>query len=360
LGEEKMPFYQHIDASKVEGARIAQRLLTLRKQLSKEIPQRFLNENLLLATWNIREFDSKAYGDRISESFYYIAEIIDCFDLVAVQEIRKDLKGLKKLMRILGGYWKYIITDVTKGSKGNKERMAFLYDSRKVRFGGLAGELVLPPVKDEHGILQPVSQLARTPFMCGFTAGWTQFILTTVHILYGKSKAETPERIEEIRQLSQFLKERTEDKTAWSRNLILLGDFNIFKSGNKTMKAIEDADFFIPDKIKKLPSNAPKNKHYDQIAFRIRQGRLGTTGQAGVFDFYKTVFRDQDQELYIPDMGERYFKNSKNKLRNAKSQKSYYKTYWRTHQMSDHLPMWVELKIDYSDQYLERKLAPSG
>jgi hypothetical protein len=32
-------------------------------------------------------------------------------------------------------------------------------------------------------------------------------------------------------------------------------------------------------------------------------------------------------------------------------------TYWRTFQMSDHLPMWVELKIDYSDDYLARKLA---
>jgi len=35
---------------------------------------------------------------------------------------------------------------------------------------------------------------------------------------------------------------------------------------------------------------------------------------------------------------------------------SYYLTKWRTFQMSDHLPLWVELKIDFSDQYLERVL----
>jgi hypothetical protein len=37
----------------------------------------------------------------------------------------------------------------------------------------------------------------------------------------------------------------------------------------------------------------------------------------------------------------------------------YYRTYWRTHQMSDHLPMWVELRIDYSDEYLAYKLGKS-
>ena len=28
---------------------------------------------------------------------------------------------------------------------------------------------------------------------------------------------------------------------------------------------------------------------------------------------------------------------------------------WRTFQMSDHLPLWVELKIDFSDQYLKKQ-----
>jgi hypothetical protein len=28
---------------------------------------------------------------------------------------------------------------------------------------------------------------------------------------------------------------------------------------------------------------------------------------------------------------------------------------WRTFQMSDHLPLWVELKINFSDQYLKKQ-----
>lgn len=76
-----------------------------------------------------------------------------------------DLRALDRLQSILGGWWKYIVTDVTEGTAGNRERLAYLYDSRKVTFGGLAGELVLPPSKKDD-----VLQFARTPFLCGFKA----------------------------------------------------------------------------------------------------------------------------------------------------------------------------------------------
>ncbi len=350
-----MPSYQDIDPTTPEGQRTVERLLALRQSLDCRIPKRTLNETLLLATWNIREFDGPAYGERMPEAFYYIAEVIARFDLVAIQEVRKDLKALRRLMEILGGHWKYIVTDVTEGRRGNKERTAFLYDSRKVSFGGLAGEIVLPPIETRGKPDKPVTQIARTPFICGFSAGWTRFMLATVHILFGKQKKDDPERVAEIRHIAQFLKKRSEDKTAWAHNLILLGDFNIFKPEDVTMKALTDAGFEVPEKIQKLPSNIPRNKHYDQIAFRVREDRFGATGKAGVFDYYKTVYREEDREIYIPNMGDAYNVTSKGKPRTPAGKKLYYKTYWRTHQMSDHLPMWVELKIDFSDEYLQRK-----
>ncbi|MFT4155249.1 hypothetical protein [Parafilimonas sp.] len=201
-----MPSYQNIDPRTPNGKRTIERLLKLRTRLSGEIPQKQLEKNLLIASWNIREFDSPAYGDRAEEAYYYIAEVISKFDIIAIQEVRQDLKALKKLIRILGGYWEYIVTDVTEGRQGNQERLAFVFDTRKVKFGGLAGEVVLPPfeTKDpETGqtIYQPVKQLARTPYMCGFKAGWTDFILSTVHILYGTSVANDPGRIAEIKNI---------------------------------------------------------------------------------------------------------------------------------------------------------------
>jgi endonuclease/exonuclease/phosphatase family metal-dependent hydrolase len=284
-----MPFYRNIDPGNEVGQRILERLLALREHLDREIPARSLDETLLLATWNIREFDSLAYGKRLPEAFYYIAEIIARFDLVAIQEVRKDLKPLETLLEILGGSWKYIASDVTEGSQGNEERIAFLYDSRKVNFKGIAGELVLPPIKlkdeDNKTIYQPVPQFARTPLICGFTAGWTRFMLCSVHILYGEGIKNDPRRIEEIRQVAQFLRKRTLDQYAWARNLILLGDFNIFDPSDETMNAILDAGFIIPEEFRELKSSASKEKSFDQIAFRVRQDSLTATGKAGVFDF---------------------------------------------------------------------------
>lgn len=117
-----MPFYQNIRTNTKAGKRTLTRLLQLREKLQTEIPRKQLESNLLLATWNIREFDSPAYGPRVEESFYYIAEVISHFDLVAVQEVREDLQALKKLMGLLGGNWQYVITDITEGKQGNGER----------------------------------------------------------------------------------------------------------------------------------------------------------------------------------------------------------------------------------------------
>ena len=60
---------------------------------------------------------------------------------VAVQELRQSLYPLQRLQRILGSWWDFIVTDVTLGTSGNSERMAYLYDRRKGSFTGLAAEL---------------------------------------------------------------------------------------------------------------------------------------------------------------------------------------------------------------------------
>jgi len=352
-----MPFYNAIDTNTPEGKRTVDRLLKLSEGLG-EIPVKTVDQTLLLATWNIRDFDKPAYGERSDEAIYYIAEIISRFDLVAIQEVYKDLTGLKRVLRVLGDYWKYIVTDVTEGRQGNKERMTFVYDSRKVSFGGLAGELTLPPVKVD-GELVPAEQVWRTPFVCGFRAGWSRFMLASVHILWGKGKStklkEPADRVKEIRKVAQFLKKRTNDKTAWSQNLILLGDFNIFTTEGAAFNELLKAKFEVPDELVDFCTNAKGNRQYDQIAFRVQKERLGTTGKAGVVNFFDYVFREQDESLYIEQMGDAYHEKTNGNLRNAREKSTYFNTYWRTHQMSDHLPLWVELKIDYSQQYLERK-----
>lgn len=350
-----MPTYYRL-RREPNSARIMDGLERLRAQLDAEVPEKTLESTMLLATWNIREFDSPAYGPRTPDSYYFIAEILSRFDIVAVQEVRRDISALKQVVKLMGWPWKYIVTDTTEGSPGNDERLAFVYDTRKVHSDGLAGELVLPPVETkENGktVYKPVSQIARTPFTAGFKAGWTNFQLATVHIVYGEAEADDPPRVEEIRQVAKFLADRADEPGRWSANLVLLGDFNIFATTDATMKAITDNGWVVPAPLQAIPgSNVPKDKHYDQIAFRPDPHWFDTAGHAGVFDFYESVFRDDDQTAYIPDMGAAYEKNSKGEARDDKGKHQYFHTYWRTFQMSDHLPMWLELKIDYSAEYL--------
>jgi endonuclease/exonuclease/phosphatase family metal-dependent hydrolase len=356
-----MPFYYAIRSIKDEAVRrrTAEGLLRLQKQLDAEVPSRTVTETLLLATWNIREFDSSKFGFRGPESLHYIAEIISRFDLVAIQEVREDLSALDEVQRMLGGWWKYIVTDVTVGTGGNGERMAFIYDSRKVSFGGVAGEIVLPPKKDI-----PTLQFSRTPFMCGFRAGWVKFNLCTVHIYYGKAVAEDRNRLREIATLAQFLAQKVEPpkqparpqgeatavKNTSGENLVLLGDFNIFSREDKTFKALTDAGFEIPRPLREVPgSNLGQSKHFDQIAFLCRSDRFESAGQAGVFNYSSAVFRDEDEAGYAAEMAEGYAKQQ------TERKKSNYYKQWRTFQMSDHLLLWCALRIDFSREYLERQ-----
>jgi len=242
-------------------------------------------------------------------------------------------------MDILGGSWDYLLTDVTAGVQGNLERMAFVFDTRKVRFGGLAGEVVIPPVKKGT----PSGQFARTPFMVGFRTGWFKFTICTTHIYYGKSVKDDPQRIAEIRQLAKHLAEAVAEDNAWAKNMILLGDFNIFGVKDETFKALTEPGFQIHPNLLGVGSNVDQSKHFDQIAFIAPdlQDRLEDCN-AGVFNFYKHVYREDQAEVYGPDVP----KTKAGKPGRFKD--------WRTFQMSDHLPMWIELRVDFSREYIRR------
>ncbi|HCR49316.1 MAG TPA: endonuclease/exonuclease/phosphatase [Bacteroidetes bacterium] len=358
-----MPFYQNLHPERDQtDKRIVENLIRLRGALRKtDIPGRSLNDTLLVATWNLRDFDKPSFGFRSKEAFYYIAEIIARFDLVAIQEVYKDLTALNEVMRILGSDWDYIFTDATEGAQGNGECIAFVFDKRKVVFGGLAGELVIPP---EDNKLVP--QFWRTPLICGFRAGWAKFMICSVHILWGKTQGSKPppERIEEITRLAQFLKKRTEDKTAWARKLILLGDFNIGKHGDATYKPLEEAGFIVPEHLKEVYTNITRDKQYDQILFRQLEDSLEFI-KGGTFDYFEHVFREEDEPAYAAEIEAYRSKRTKSEPNDNpetsesedKKRLAYYRK-WRTYQMSDHLPLWVAFRIDFSDEYLERKLKP--
>lgn len=130
-------------------------IVRLRRRLDEvNVPPRRTDYNFIVGTWNIRSLGG--YFDRWTENagspkrnlrdLALIAEVIRRFDVVAVQEIKCNTTALRLLAdRFLAPHWSVMMSDVTAGDRGNTERAAYLYDTRRVRPSGLAGEIVLPP-----------------------------------------------------------------------------------------------------------------------------------------------------------------------------------------------------------------------
>ncbi len=356
--------------------RCAERLRAMRASLAP-LHARRSPTSLLLATWNIRDFDSNkfGYGPRLTESFYYLAEIAGCFDLIALQEVNRDLAALERLVRILGRQWDYIVTDATEGAGGNGERMAFLFRSDKVWFRKIAGEVVLPdgqlvvspkavkPPKDEEATTSVDTedarqQFARTPFLVAFQSSWFRFSLCTVQIYYGRdSGAKLKRRIAEIEQLVQFFANRQDREAkdaasgAQAENYILLGDFNVVSPEHQTMTALQSHGFTVPDAISGRKVRADGDHFYDQIAVRVLDPRFRVV-TGGIVDMYADVFRDteEDRSIYAPLMPA---EDPEEEGEKEATREGLYRK-WRTWQMSDHAPLWVEIETDFTDDYLER------
>ncbi|MBX3069471.1 MAG: endonuclease/exonuclease/phosphatase family protein [Thermomicrobiales bacterium] len=368
-----------------DAKRAAQRLRRMRRDL-QSLRKRKSDSTLLLATWNIRDFDSNEFkqGPRLPETFFYIAEIISCFDLVALQEVNRDLSALERVMEILGSEWQFIATDTTEGVSGNGERMAFVYNTEKVRFRNIAGEIVLPngqlivsPKRTgdagtarglegaenaaietaiDSGLKEAEYQFARTPFVVSFESGWFRFNLCTVHIYYGSASGKPlRRRIDEIRRLVKFMAERQDrenrpfaNNPTAGENYILLGDFNVVSPKHETMEALRDRGFVVPPAIDGDKVRTPEDHFYDQIAVRVSEPSFRViTG--GMVDMYKSVFRANptDMRLYAS-----WMPPPTEKEKDLTEDQRYRQ--WRTWQMSDHRPLWIEIDTDYANQYLEQ------
>jgi endonuclease/exonuclease/phosphatase family metal-dependent hydrolase len=309
-------------------------LARLRSALDEAVPAKALDRNLLIATWNVRAFGGltekweSAVDDspkRDLHSLLCIAEIVSRFDVVAVQEAKDDLKALRHLIHLLGPYWGLSLTDVTEGAPGNSERMAFLFDTRRVQLSGLACEIVVP--QEQLGPIESDAlqrQFARTPYAVSFRSGEKTFILVTLHVLYGENEEE---RLPEIRAIAEWLAHWARDINSWDHNLIALGDFNIDRRGDSLHDAFVSTGLDIPADLQDAPrtifSDPQKpelNKFYDQIAwFTGRNGLPALSlrySKGGYFDFTKSALASR--ELTKIELS------------------------WR---ISDHYPLWAEFSM---------------
>jgi endonuclease/exonuclease/phosphatase family metal-dependent hydrolase len=312
---------------------VAQGLKVLRERIGRaKIPPSILDETLNIATWNIREFGKMHKRKRRSEAaIHYIAEVLYQFDLIAIVELRDDLTDLNRVMKILGPYWRAVFSDFNTDPAGNRERIAYLYDKRAVVFTGLAAEANPPRQKDQaSGEYKSEISWWRSPFMASFSAGNFDFILLTAHIRWGDSEAS---RLPELKLLAEWVDNRRQEKYVEDKDIIVMGDFNIPQIDDELYRAITSKGLEIPNALrgKVHGSNLARDKRYDQILhYRRYTKTLKDVG--GVLDFYCNDWRALFPEEHYPNMDKTGF----------------------TFEMSDHLPLWVQLDTWIEDEQLEQ------
>lgn len=304
---------------------IAKGLLALKKRIkAAKVPSSKLDETINVAVWNIREFGKKP---RTDAAIHYIAEILGQFDLIALVELRDDLKDLGRTLTYLGSSWDIVYSDWIEDDGGNAERTGFLYDKRAVTFNGLAAEVDAPRQKKATEYLANQS-FWRAPYLCSFRAGNFDFLALATHSRWGDS---TKGREAELQMLADWIKKRSTAEGLEDTDLIVMGDFNIPKINDRLFNALTSCGLMIPDVLRELKSgdlavggsNLGKDARYDQILHMPTHEKRFSNG-GGVVDFLG------DDQALINTLfpGANYTRDQ------------------FTYQLSDHFPVWVQINTD--------------
>lgn len=280
------------------------------------LPER-RNDSVVIGTFNIRKLGS--VDNRSKDAWSFLARIAERFDLLAVQEVMDDLEGLRHLRVALGKDYGLVVSDVTggifnpedviNGMRGNNERLAFVFNwkrikrtelasdvsydrtdvvnnlfRRRVEYAGVWKKHVQDLAKWEEKRLQAEAQgkkkpakpsielpafltFIRQPHCASFEVvspsdpAPFRFLAVNAHLLYGTNKAE---RRWEFDALIDWLTLRAKNATRmFYPNIVLLGDCNL------------EFEEFAPERqeidahLKKLNSEALKSKKAAKVNFPL-------------------------------------------------------------------------------------------
>lgn len=265
------------------------------------LPQR-RPKSVVIGTFNIRKLGS--IDGRSQHSWQLLRNIVQRFDLIAIQEVMDDLSGITHLKELAGNDYGLVVSDVTgvkPGTSGNPERLAYLFNWKRIQRTALASDITYDRSeiaknlyenstefdgawkhhaqrlgsweekarqKKEQGKRAPSKppialprflSFIRQPHYVSFRIPGAQdaapyeFLVVNAHLLYG----ENPEEREwEFRALIEWLTVRAKqaDKL-YHPNLLLLGDCNL--DFDRSVTVMRDD---IDDMIKSLNKRFLKSK----------------------------------------------------------------------------------------------------
>lgn len=177
------------------------------------LPARRLG-SIILGSFNIRKLCSPR--KRSSKTWDFLAFICSHFDLVAIQEIMEDLRGIQKLKELMGDDYEMAISDTTgvfPGECGMGERLGFLYRKSMVKRTEIISDISLDRTQIIKNIQKNFNTLTkeikdveyskiklttfidfiRAPYLVSFQifghpdAKPYEFMAINAHLYYGKT-----------------------------------------------------------------------------------------------------------------------------------------------------------------------------
>jgi hypothetical protein len=218
------------------------------------------------------------------------------------------------VLRHLGPSFRLVYSEPVRDAGGNRERIGFLYDARLVEFTGLASHLHPPRAKDGDEYLARVSWW-RPPYVASFRSGRFDFVIVAAHVRWGSGIGG---RAKEIALLADWAVRYAAAPRTLVRDVLLVGDFNLPSVKSETFRMLEARGFGVPEALAGVfGTDLAKQKRYNQI-LRVPHGTTRFSSAGGALDFYAG-----SQRALFPRLNKRQF----------------------TFQMSDHLPLWVEVVV---------------
>ena len=161
--------------------------------------------------------------------------------------------------------------------------------------------------------------------MASFRAGTFDFVLFPVHIRWGNSTAA---RKRELQLVADWIDAKRQEKHCEDRDIIVMGDFNVPSRDDDLFKALTSKGLSLPTALRGLEAGTSlaKDKRYDQILHYANYPE-SFTNAGGVVDFYAG-----DSKPLFPGLSKDQF----------------------THQMSDHLPLWIQVNTDIEGHRLDQ------
>lgn len=177
--------------------------------------------------------------------------------------------------------------------------------------------------------------MARAPYIASFRSGNFDSVVVTVHLRWGSGEAQ---RLVPLKELARWARKRSRDERDFHRDLLVAGDMNIPSRQSELSRAVRRHGLKLPRALAELreseaTANLSRKGVYDQILHHVTNPAR-FTDNAGALDFYMGDHRGLYPEI--------------DSLRDF------------TYQMSDHLPLWIQLDTWIEDEQIDSMLTGYG